>query len=55
MHQIGTLVALKLLVQTSQLDRLEAMTYRCALRYDDAQRLARSVDFALGNYLYDFQ
>ena len=53
-EQIGTLVSLKLLVQVSAPDRLEGMTYRCGLRYDDAQRLARSVGFALSSYLYDF-
>lgn len=53
-QQIASLIALRLLTRLTALDRLDAMKCKCNVSYEFIQRVAHSVSFAIGQYLYDF-
>ncbi|GAB1606625.1 origin recognition complex subunit 5-like [Argonauta hians] len=52
--QISSLVTLKLLSQVSSDDLLEIPKYKCLVSLDTIKPIARSVNFDIVRYLYDF-
>lgn len=52
--QISSLVTLQLLVQVSHDDQLDAPKYKCSVSLDFICAIARTVNFEIIKYLYDF-
>uniref|UniRef100_A0A669BHY0 Origin recognition complex, subunit 5 n=1 Tax=Oreochromis niloticus TaxID=8128 RepID=A0A669BHY0_ORENI len=52
--QISSLVTLQLLAQVSHDDQLDAPKYKCAVSLDFICAIARTVNFDIVKYLYDF-
>ncbi|XP_061767951.1 origin recognition complex subunit 5 [Nerophis ophidion] len=52
--QISSLVTLQLLTQVSHDDQLDAPKYKCAVSLDFICAIARTVNFDIVKYLYDF-
>lgn len=52
--QIASLISLRLLTKVSAASRLDLIKCRCNVSYIFIKSVARSVNFDIGKYLYDF-
>ncbi|KAI8822257.1 origin recognition complex subunit 5-like protein [Fimicolochytrium jonesii] len=53
--QLTTLVNLRLLIRISPPDKLDGVKCKCNMSYETVAAVARSVGFAVGMYLFDFE
>ena len=51
--QISSLATLRMLVQVSGSDNLDAPRYKCLVPITEIKRVAASIDVEVGRYLYD--
>jgi len=51
--QISSLATLRMLVQVSSSDNLDAPRYKCLVPINEIKRVAASIDVEVGRYLYD--
>ncbi|KAI8087840.1 origin recognition complex subunit 5 C-terminus-domain-containing protein [Gilbertella persicaria] len=52
--QITSLTTLRLLVRTTQMERLDTAKYKCNVNFEFIRSIAKSVRFEIEHYLYDF-
>ena len=54
LSQVSSLVTLNLLAKASADDQIDAAKFKCVVSFDFVQSVAKTVDFDLIQYLFDF-